>query len=81
MRRPTAKRKPYPGTINDAEWAFEAPWRLMPNDFPPWEIVCRPMLRWVAAGCFEALVHDRRARDMTVRSDEKARRSKSPSPL
>lgn len=37
-----------------------ASWRLMPSDFPPWEIVYQQKPRWVAAGCFEALVHDLR---------------------
>lgn len=93
MRRPTAKRKPYPSTISDEEWEFVAPyltlcredaqqrhfasrdvynalrwmvragapWRMLPNDFPPWEVVYQQTMRWVAAGCFEALVHDLRA--------------------
>jgi transposase len=91
--RPRAKRKPYPSTISDEEWAFVAPyltlcredapqrqhpmrdvynalrwmvragapWRMLPNDFPPWEIVYQQTQRWMAAGCFEALVHDLRA--------------------
>lgn len=92
-RRPRAKRKPYPSTITDDEWAFVAPyltlcredarqraypsrevynalrwmvragapWRWLPNDFPPWEVVYQQTQRWIAAGCFEALVHDLRA--------------------
>src|SRR3954452_15076485 len=35
-----------------------APWRWMPNDLPPWELVYQQTQRWLAAGCFEALVHD-----------------------
>jgi transposase len=93
LRRPRAKRKPYPSTVSDDEWAFVVPyltlcredapqrqhplrevynalrwmvragatWRMLPNDFPPWEIVYQQTQRWVAAGCFEALVHDLRA--------------------
>ena len=38
-----------------------APWRWMPNDLPPWEVVYQQAQRWPAAGCFEALVHDLRA--------------------
>lgn len=38
-----------------------APWRWMPNDLPPWEIVYQQAQRWLKAGCFEALVEDLRA--------------------
>ena len=38
-----------------------APWRLMPNDLPAWEIVYQRTQRWVKAGVFEAMVHDLRA--------------------
>jgi Transposase and inactivated derivatives len=38
-----------------------APWRWMPNDLPPWEIVYQQTRRWLAAGVFEAMVHDLRA--------------------
>src|SRR5918998_810635 len=38
-----------------------APWRMLPNDFPPWEAVYQQTQRWIAAGCFEAMVHDLRA--------------------
>ena len=37
-----------------------APWRWMPNDLPPWELVYQQTQRWLAAGCFAALVHDLR---------------------
>jgi transposase len=92
-RRPRVKRKPYPSTITDDEWAFVAPyltlcredapqreyplrlvynalrwmvragaaWRMLPNDFPPWEIVYQQTRRWMVAGCFESMVHDLRA--------------------
>jgi transposase len=30
-------------------------WRAMPNDLPPWFAVYQQSLRWLAAGCFEAL--------------------------
>src|SRR5215213_2768700 len=36
-------------------------WRLMPNDLPPWDIVYQQTRRWMAAGCFAAIVHDLRA--------------------
>src|SRR4029079_15924817 len=36
------------------------PWRYLPSDFPPWPVVYQQVRRWVAAGSFEALVHDTR---------------------
>ena len=38
-----------------------SPWRYLPKDFPPWEMVYQQTRRWLAAGCFEAIVHDLRA--------------------
>jgi transposase len=38
-----------------------APWRLLPGDFPPWHAVYDQAQRWMAAGVFEAMVHDLRA--------------------
>ena len=38
-----------------------APWRLLPTNFPPWQTVHQQTQRWLAAGCFEAMVHDLRA--------------------
>jgi transposase len=37
-----------------------APWRWLPTNFPPWEAVYQQTQRWIAAGCFEAIVHDLR---------------------
>lgn len=91
--RPRARRKPYPSTVTDEEWAFVAPyltlcredasqrqhalrhvynalrwvvragvlWRYLPTGCPPWELVYQQTQRWIAAGCFEAIVHDLRA--------------------
>src|ERR671917_262246 len=36
-------------------------WRMMPHDLPPWDIVYQQTRRWMAAGCFEAIMHDLRA--------------------
>jgi transposase len=36
-------------------------WRLMAHDLPPWPVVYQQTQRWLAAGCFEAVVHDLRA--------------------
>jgi transposase len=35
-------------------------WRMVPNDLPPWEIIYQQTQRWIAAGVFEAMVHDLR---------------------
>jgi transposase len=35
-----------------------APWRRLPHDLPPWEADYQQTQRWLAAGCFEAIVHD-----------------------
>ncbi len=36
------------------------PWRMIPNDLPPWFAVHQQAQRWIKAGCFEALAHDLR---------------------
>jgi transposase len=43
-----------------ARWLVRtgAPWRMIPHDFPRWEIVYQQTQRWTAAGCFESLVND-----------------------
>ena len=48
---------------NAVRWVVRAgaPWRYLPNDFPPWQMVYQQTQRWIAAGCFEAIVHDLRA--------------------
>jgi transposase len=48
--------------FNALKWILRAgaPWRMLPRDFPPWPIVHQQALRWVAAGVFEAMVHDLR---------------------
>jgi len=45
--------------FNALRWMARAgaPWRLLPNDFPPWEAVCQQTQRWLQAGCFEAMVN------------------------
>jgi transposase len=35
-----------------------APWRMMPNDLPPWDAVSQQTQRWLRAGVFEAVGHD-----------------------
>ena len=36
-------------------------WRMLPHGFPPWEALYQQKRRWIAAGAFEAMVHDLRA--------------------
>jgi transposase len=36
-------------------------WRYLPHDLPPWAAVYQQAQRWLAAGCFEAIVDDLRA--------------------
>jgi transposase len=53
-----------PRDVFDAlRWIVRAgsPWRYLPTDFPPWEMVYQQARRWLKAGCFEAIVHDLRA--------------------
>jgi len=62
-----------------------APWRWLPTHFPPWEAVYQQTRRWIAAGCFEAIVHDlrllvraaagRRPQPSAVMVDSRTRRS------
>jgi len=49
--------------FNGLRWIVRAgaPWRMMPNDLPPWYTVYQQTQRWIAAGVFEAIVHDLRA--------------------
>jgi len=36
-------------------------WRMLPTNFPPWELVYQQTQRWLNAGCFEAMVNDLRS--------------------
>jgi transposase len=49
--------------FNGLRWMVRAgaPWRMMPNDLPPWFTVYQQTQRWIHAGVFEAMVHDLRA--------------------
>jgi transposase len=48
--------------FNALRWIARAgaPWRMMPNDLPPWEAVYQQTQRWLKARVFEAIVHDLR---------------------
>lgn len=49
--------------FNALRWIVRAgaPWRLLPNDFPPWELVYERTQRGIQAGCFEARVNNLRS--------------------
>lgn len=49
--------------FNGLRWLVRAgaTWRMLPHDLPPWHTVYQQAQRWLAAGCFEAIVHDLRA--------------------
>ena len=49
--------------FNALRWLARAgaPWRLLPNDLPPWQMVYQQFRRWSEAGCFEAMVSDMRS--------------------
>ena len=57
------RRYPLRELFNAMRWMVRAgaPWRLIPHEFPPWATVHQQAQRWIAAGVFEALVHDLRA--------------------
>ena len=40
--------------FNALRWIVRAgaPWRMMPNNFPWWELVYHQTQRWLQAGCF-----------------------------
>jgi len=48
--------------FNALRWLVRAgaPWRMLPNDVPPWTAVYQQTQRWIAAGVFETMVHDLR---------------------
>ena len=48
--------------FNALRWFVRAgcPWRMLPNDLPPWTAVEQQAKRWMRAGCLEAMTHDLR---------------------
>jgi len=48
--------------FNGLRWLVRAgcPWRMMPNDLPPWYAVQQQTRRWLRGGCFESLAEDLR---------------------
>ncbi len=64
LMSPDAPQRQYPlrEVFNALRWIVRAgsPWRLLPNDLPPWPAVYQQTQRWIAAGCFEDIVDDLR---------------------
>jgi len=56
------RRWPLRAIFNALRYMIRAgcPWRLIPNDLAPWQIVHQQTQRWIDAGCFESMVHDLR---------------------
>jgi transposase len=48
---------------NGLRWFVRAgcPWRMIPNDLPPWHAIQQQTQRWLRAGCFETMAEDLRA--------------------
>jgi transposase len=48
--------------FNGLRWIIKtgAPWRYMPSDLPPWNVVYQQSRRWIKAGVFEEVVGDLR---------------------
>jgi len=48
--------------FNGLRWMVRAgcPWRMLPNDLPPWTAIQQQARRWLRAGCFEAMAEDLR---------------------
>lgn len=63
MKEDAPQRKyPLRELFNGLRWFVRAgcPWRMMPNDLPPWHAVQQQTQRWLRAGCFEAMAEDLR---------------------
>lgn len=62
--KPDAEQRDYPlrAVFNAVRYVVRSgiPWRMMPNDLPPWPVVYQQMRRWMDAGCFQMMVEDLR---------------------
>jgi|ERR1039458_8819787 hypothetical protein len=60
--KPDAEQRGYPlrAVFNAVRYVVRGgiPWRMMPNDLPPWPVVYQQMRRWMEAGCFRMMVED-----------------------
>ncbi len=68
------REHPLREVFNGLRWLVRtgSPWRYLPNDLPPWYTVYQQTHRWIAAGCFESIVHDLRQM-LRVASGRKAK--------
>ena len=60
IREDAAQRvHPLRDVFDAVRWMVKAgcPWRMLPGDFPPWQVVEQQAKRWMQAGCFEARTH------------------------
>ncbi len=76
LMKEEAPQRDYPlrAVFNALRWMVRAgcPWRLLPHDQPPWTVVHQQTLRWIGAGCFEAMAHDLRMviRELSARASQ-----------
>jgi len=76
LMKEQAPQREYPlrEILNGLRWFVRAgcPWRMVPNDLPPWSAIYQQTQRWIKAGSFEAMAHDLRAilRLLTHRNEE-----------
>ena len=65
LMRPEARQRLYPlrEVFNGLRHAVRTgcPWRALPHDLPPWDVVYYQAQRWLKAGVFEQLAQDLRA--------------------
>ena len=65
LMRDDAPQREYPlrELFDGLRWFVRAgcPWRLIPHDLAPWHAIHQQTMRWIKAGCFEAMAHDLRA--------------------
>src|SRR4051795_6341962 len=65
LMKEDAPQREYPlrELFNALRWFVRAgcPWRMIPNDLAPWHTIHQQTMRWIRAGCFEAMAHDLRA--------------------
>jgi transposase len=65
LMREDAPQREYPlrTMFNALRYVVRAccPWRMMPNDLPPWATVYQQARRWFDAGVFEQVSHELRA--------------------
>jgi transposase len=59
-----APQRDYPlrAVFNALRWLVRSgcPWRMLPNDLPPWWAVQQQTQRWIRAGCLETMAADLR---------------------